>query len=338
MAKMTIYTLARELNMTPSMVSRAFNPNARISEEKRRLVLETAQRYQFSPNRHASRLSMKPIRLGILLCSRFQVNTDKMIDGIREAHEALRGYKIDYEITVLTPETPLDEVRGVLEGYRDCDGILLSGMSRSEYTEMIDDLYRGNPNIVQVQAINREARCLFSSEHNEARASGLASDFLYQCLRRGERKNVLLFTGDLRSTVHREASEAFRACCERLGMTLLDTVDMHDNEDYFESILPAVLEKYGKETDGIYITSGLSLPLCRALEVAGLTPPLVAFDTHDGIVDYMRRGVISAAISQNVKGQMKVAFSTLVSHLITDEPCPPILYTEVQLKLNTNIK
>ena len=105
MAKMTIYTLAAELNMTPSMVSRAFNPNARISEEKRRLVLETAQRYQFSPNRHASRLSMKPIRLGILLCSRFQVNTDKMIAGIREAHEALRDFKIDYEITVLTPET-----------------------------------------------------------------------------------------------------------------------------------------------------------------------------------------------------------------------------------------
>ena len=48
MPKVTIYTLAQELNMTPSMVSRAFNPDARISEDKRKIVLETAKKYDFS--------------------------------------------------------------------------------------------------------------------------------------------------------------------------------------------------------------------------------------------------------------------------------------------------
>ena len=45
LAETTIYTIASELGMTPSMVSRAFNPNARISKEKRQLVLETAKKY-----------------------------------------------------------------------------------------------------------------------------------------------------------------------------------------------------------------------------------------------------------------------------------------------------
>ena len=36
MADVTIYTLAKELNMTPSMISRAFNPEAKIREEKRK--------------------------------------------------------------------------------------------------------------------------------------------------------------------------------------------------------------------------------------------------------------------------------------------------------------
>ena len=49
MPTMTIYTLAKELNMTPSMVSRAFNPEAKISEEKRQIVLAAAKKYDFSP-------------------------------------------------------------------------------------------------------------------------------------------------------------------------------------------------------------------------------------------------------------------------------------------------
>ena len=51
MSDVTIYTIAKELNMTPSMVSRAFNPEARISEEKRQIVLEAARKYNFSPNK-----------------------------------------------------------------------------------------------------------------------------------------------------------------------------------------------------------------------------------------------------------------------------------------------
>ena len=54
MPKVTIYTLAEELNMTPSMVSRAFNPDARISEDRRAIVLDTAKKYGFSPNKFAS--------------------------------------------------------------------------------------------------------------------------------------------------------------------------------------------------------------------------------------------------------------------------------------------
>ena len=338
MSEMTIYKLAQELNMTPSMVSRAFNPNARVSEKKRELVLKTAEKYHFSPNKHASRLSMKPIKIGVLLSTRSMVNTEKMLSGIQEAHEGLRDYKITYEVTVLTPQSSSEQMHSVLEKYSSYDAVILSGMSESRYTDLINALYQKNPNIVQVQSVNRDANCLFSSEHSEERASGLASDFLYQCLRRDKRKNVLLFTGNLESTVHREASQAFRVCCERLGLNLLDVVDMRDSESYFEGILPQILDKYEDILDGIYITSGLSLPLCREIERRGLILPFVAFDTHDGIREYMQKGVVSSAISQNVKGQMKNAFSTLVSYLITGEDCPKTLYTEVQLKLCTNIR
>ena len=108
MSDVTIYTIAKELNMTPSMVSRAFNPEARISEEKRQIVLEAARKYNFSPNNFASRLSRKTVRIGILINSKFQVTTDNIILGIKEAHEKLKDYKIQYDISVF--HTPCTEI------------------------------------------------------------------------------------------------------------------------------------------------------------------------------------------------------------------------------------
>ena len=87
MHNITIYTLAKELNMTPAMVSRAFNPNGKISEDKRKIVLETAEKYNFSPNKFASRLSMKTVQIGILINSLFYVNTEKMLLGVKNAYE-----------------------------------------------------------------------------------------------------------------------------------------------------------------------------------------------------------------------------------------------------------
>ena len=338
MAKVTIYTLADELNMTPSMVSRAFNPNAKISDDKRRLVLETAEKYHFSPNRFASRLSMKAVHVGVLINSIFNINSEKMIAGVKDAHAELKDYKVQYDITLLNPaKNTNEELRQAIERYKSYDGIILTGMSSEGYTSIINDLYSANPNVVQVHAINQNASCLFASRHNENNASELAAEFLYHCLKKAERKNILLFTGDLQSALHSSTADAFGKSCDRLGLDLLATVDMKDNEEYFDSILVPTFDRYGDQTDGIYITSGLSSPLCRYLEEKGYDIPFVAFDTYEEIKSYMNKGIISATIAQNVEDQIKKAFELLVKHLITGDECPNTVYTDIQLVLRSNM-
>ena len=337
MSKMTIYTLAKELNMTPSMVSRALSPDGKVSEEKRRLVLEAAEKYNFHPNKFASRLSMKPIRIGVLMCSRFAVNAEKMTEGIRLSHEQLKDYKIDYDISIIDQNAAESEIRVILDRYAEFDGIIISGMSAARFTDIISDTYKKNKNIVQVQAVNTSAPSLFSSKHDETTASGIAADFLSQCLRYSERKNVILFTGDLGSSVHTNAHNAFKSFCAEKRLQLLSTVDMRDDEQYFSCILPEIFEKYKNQIDGIYITSGLSAPLCRYIEKNNIDIPLVAFDTYPEIKSYMEKGIISAAISQNVTHQMKIAFDALVKYIITNEKCDPILFTDVNLMLKSNM-
>lgn len=338
MSKITIYTLAKELNMTPSMVSRAFNPSAKISEEKRRAVLDMAEKYDFSPNKLASRLSGRSVHIGIVINSRFNVNTDKMLRGIRIAHDKLKDYKIQYDVTIINPENEgMSACATALDRYRELDGVIVSGMSAPEYAPTLSELLKTNKNLVQVQAVNKDVDGLFASKHDEGVASSSAAEFLANCLRGKQRKNILLFTGDLKSALHSSARDSFITACEGFSMRVIDSFDMKDNEEYFDESLHGVFEKYTNEVDGIYVTSGLSAPLCRYLEKSGLDIPLVTFDTYGEIKEYMAKGVVSATIAQDVTKQMQTAFDMLVRYIISGDIPPATVYTDVQLVLRSNM-
>lgn len=337
-SNVTIYTLAKELNMTPSMISRAFSPNGKISEKKRKLILEAANKYGFTPNKFASRLSMKNVRIGILINSRFPVNTDKMIAGIESAYEKLKDYKIQYDIKIMNSlENKTEDCAEVLNKYKNYNGIIVAGMSSEKYTNMLNALCDENTNVVQVQAINKSVDCLFVSKHNEETASSLAAEFLYNCLKDKKRKNILLFTGDKDSALHSDAESAFKNACKEFGLSILKSIDMKDNKEYFSEIISDVFEKYIKETDGIYITSGISSPLCEYIDENNISVPFVSFDTYQDIKKYIKKGIISATIAQNVEKQMENAFEYLVKHIIMGAVSPKTVYTDVQLVLKSNI-
>ena len=161
MPKITIYTLAERLNMTPSMVSRAFNPRAKISAEKRRTVLREAEKCGFTPNRHASRLSMRAVNIGIIISCRFKVNTDKMLLGIRRAEEHLRDYKVHFDVTVLRDdENTTEDYRRTVEKYKGYDGVIVTGMGEAKYTHLLTELCSAVGAVAQVQSANSEVDSL----------------------------------------------------------------------------------------------------------------------------------------------------------------------------------
>lgn len=338
LAEVTIYTIAKELNMTSSMVSRAFNPNARIAPEKRKMVLELAEKYGFSPNKHASRLSMKPINIGIILSSRFDVNTQKMTDGIKNAHLRLKDYKINYDITVIDKrKNPDAKYEQALEKYESFDGIIVTGMSSPKCSEILNRFYEKNKNLVQVQAVNENTKCLFSSKHNEETASGLAAEFLSNCLRFSNRKNIFLFTGDRDSQLHSKAADSFESMCKSYGLNLVGCADMGDSEEKLLDFLKVFKKDYFDNIDGIYTTSGICESLCRFLETEERKPFFVSFDTHGSIKEYLKKGIISATIAQNVSKQMEIAFENLAQYIIDSVECPDIVYTDVQLVMKSNM-
>jgi ABC-type sugar transport system substrate-binding protein len=156
-------------------------------------------------------------------------------------------------------------------------------------------------------------------------------------LRKSKRKNILLFIGDKESTLHKSAASAFENACGKMGLNLLDTLEFGDSEDELSKVTAEAFRKYGGAVDGIYTTSGISESLCKYLDENKIDAAFVAFDTHETVRKYIKKGVVCAAIDQNVTHQMACAFESLVKHIISGEKCEKVIYTDVQLVLNSNI-
>ena len=330
MKKVTIYSLAEELNMTPSMVSRAFNPDAKIADSKRELVLSTAAKYGFAPNKFASRLSMKTIKIGILLYYKAEHLKDQMVSGIEDAYQNLKDYKIEYTLKCINAqERTSTERKADLFSFADFDGVILSGFSSNKYKSMLDRFYERNPNIVFLQNVCENTNYLFASKHDETLASELAAEILADRLWHSERKNILLFTGDLTSSVHERAKNSFFTACKQHSLNIIDCIDMHDREDELKTLSEEYLQKYKNQFDGIYITSGNCISLCETLKNENIQTSLVTFDVFPKLYPYIEDKTVCTTIFQNVRVQARTAFSNLGDYLINNRETEKTIYTPV---------
>jgi LacI family transcriptional regulator len=92
--KITIYDIAKVLNVTAATVSRALNGNKNISESTKKLVLETAKKMNYEPNKLALALkSGKSNNIGVIVP---RINTNFFSSVIRGIEDELNpnGYHI----------------------------------------------------------------------------------------------------------------------------------------------------------------------------------------------------------------------------------------------------
>lgn len=322
--KVTIYSIAEELGYTPSMVSRALSENGKVSEEKRKKVLELAQKYNFKINKFASRMSQKTIKIGCVIVSKSKRIEAEMLKGFEIAFSDLCDYKVEYNVTSIyalnNPEVEI-QVKNALEKYRQYDGVIASGLSERIYTPIIKEMKIEN--IVFLQNINSEVEFLFASKHNERLAAQCAADFIFNAIKNSDKK-VFLYTGNQKSSLHFNAKNAFLEKCDKYNLSVAGTFDMLDDDD----VLKANVNLLGEDIRAVYITSGNSLSLCEFVKNNRKDIVLVCTDTYEELNAYLLDGTVSLTIDQNIRGQAYKALYGLAMYIVKGQKPEKIYYTD----------
>lgn len=138
----SLSTIAAEVGVDASLVSRVLrnDPSARLSAQKRSLILEVAARTGYRPNRIARSLRMQRTHILAMLTPDITNPFQPWLFRAVEARANLAGYHIILCNTDDNPEQALKVVSALCEGH--VDGLLV-GMAQ-EYDPSIDLLRQRN--------------------------------------------------------------------------------------------------------------------------------------------------------------------------------------------------
>ena len=338
--KVTIYTLAEKLNMSVSAVSRAFNPNSKLSAEKRKIILEAAEQYGYVQNKMASRLSQQPIRIGVLMRGRIEAYYLKMLDGIKAAYADFQNYKVTCDIRTLSRDDfSADNACAVLEEFRSAgyDGVILHGIYHEGIVAKVNELAEAGIKVVTLHNDLPASSRLFTSTTNTEYTGRMVAQ-LFDIFLPPDRRNIIAFSGSMQSLIHQGLIFSFSRCAMTLGLQLLQHYDTLDTPQIAERLVQEAFETH-ERIDAIYISSSNSIPICRYVDEHGLSDQvtIIASDIFDELNEYLRRGVVNATIFQDPFAQGYAAFEKLYYNLAENRPVPTFVTARPQIVLKSNL-
>ncbi len=343
--RITIRTIAKEFGVSESTVSRAFQPDSRISDSVRSQILAYAKKHNYVPNKAAARLSMKELRLGYLCASSsppYTYGLDELTRGLQAGYEMLHDLKIHFQTAFILYENTgekIDRLRTILGNWQSMDGIIVCGFYEPEDIRLLNEYAdRGIP-IVLLQNNEPNIHNLFLSCLDATASSMMAAEFIGTCLRKSETKNVVLFTGNNTFWLHREAETVFRKNERRFGYRLQAVYDMKDSERLLQEQVRDLYETKNLRPDAIFITSGVSGELCEYIKEHRYHEDvlLMTFDVAPRTGKYLRDGVVTATIYQDLYRQAYNAFTGLVNYLVERRAVDTISSPAPVLVLKSNM-
>lgn len=339
--KVTVYTLARELGVSVAAISRAFDPNSRLSHEKRELILKTAARYNYQPNRMASRLSMEELTIGVLNFSYIKSYYAEIQDGINAAYTALKDYKVRCDMRILQRgEASMEDAFAVLDEFytRHYDGVIISGFYEDCVTKFIDRMADAGIRVATVQYNHEKSKRLFASMSNYPMIGEMAAQLCGILLRGSAGKKTVMFTGNEKSPTHQALVESFCSAAPREGFWITDIYDTKDRAECADEMVRKAFQTH-PDIDAIYSSSANSIPICRYLEEQGLGDRVVfvASDVFAEMYRYLENRTIDATIYQEPFKMGYNAFELLYHAIAEGQPIAPTVYSTPRVVLSSNL-
>lgn len=331
--KVTIYTIAQHLGVSPSAVSRAFNPKTRLSQDKRELILRTAAEMGYHPNIMASRLSGEPIRIGVLLFSNISAYTNEYEPGILDAMNALSDYKVTCTIRKIEAEN--SSLSGVEEFLKESyDGFVI-GLGMADEKKVLEFL----PDTIPV--ISLDSACLSALSRSVSRSDSIstgriAAQLLDLSIRTPNPK-IAVFLSDKERLSQKMILNSFQTEAESYGFGKVSIFETHDNP---EEAVQKIEELFAIDIpDGIYIATANSLSICQFMEFEERYRDtiIIASDIFQELNDYIRKGIVTATIYQNPYQQAYNALRALALHLINGDPMPEEILVNPTIVLKSNL-
>ncbi len=293
----TLKDIAEELQVSTNTVSKALNHKAKVSEELRAKIIETARRLGYEKNTYASRLSQKPITIGVLINGYDKNYYQYTLRGFQKAERQLADCKVFFDIRIVEIDSYTEEnsVKIVDEFVANgVQGIIFNDCHFSALQRLLDSLNEKNIYAALLNYDSDQMKRSFSMTNDYEIAAGLACDIFKMKL--DIRERIILYS---------QVDASYSGKC------FLEAFSRQANEHHLKNITIAssrqeFFDVMAEDAGGIYVAHACYLEVCSYLKkhfAPENKPCLVVSDIYEQAAPFVEDGTIDAIIYQKPQKQ-----------------------------------
>jgi LacI family transcriptional regulator len=342
MRRIGIHEIARLAGVSIGTVDRALHGRARIKASTQKRVLDVAKNLGYRPNPAARALAVgrATIRIGVCLPRESRQFYDQIRLGL--VSEARRyehlGVQFIYCPTERLGRGETEQVRVLLKN--DVQAIVIAPGDHQRLRTLINEAEERKIRVICVAtdapSSNRSTVICVEPELNGRLAGELMGRLV------PAKSRIAIVTGMLQTVDHCKKVQGFSEVFPQLcpGGKVAEVLEGHEDEDEtFMKCQELLRRRRSKRLSGIYVSTAICLPVCRALNVLQLNGriKLVTTDLFQEMVPYFEKGTIIASIYQRPYFQGQSAIRLIVDHIVNGRPIPYTHYLNPSMVMRSNL-
>lgn len=338
--RITIKDISKKVGVSTTTVTKALNGKAKVSEEMRNFIIETAQELGYKPNKSARALARKDINIGIIVPEEPVEFLSYLKNGLEKGINDLLDFNVRGIFSPVKDLHSAEETKKALNDLllKNVDGIIICPVFEyKEYAELAGFiLKKGIPFVYLVNDIPG-VEGIGCVRLNGNVAGKMAAQFLSLCV--PEEKSIVVLTSNKEVLIHKECINGF---IEESNQKCLRLKGIYETQDD-KQIAYYLTEKVIKEIPnigGIYVSSYNSVAVCKCLEDYGKENEIVVIgqDLYPELVEKLEKGSLKATLYQDPYEQGRSSVKKLYTYLTENKRNVEDLLVTPQLIMTSNLE
>ena len=334
----TIKDIADLAGVSRGTVDRVLNNRGAVNSQTAEKIMEIVRALDYRPNKAGTALAAqkKKYRIGVILFSEHNPFFDEVMEGVRRKAAELQ----DYGITTITRRVEFD-AKAQLLAIDELTEAGIHGLMLAPYNHMciqrkIDELVTAQIPVVTVNTdIDGSRRMAYVG--SDYFRGGCTAAGLFSLMTAGEVK-LGIITGSSNILCHTERIAGLKNTLEASYPRIRIAEILENHDDEFESYtLTGQLLRRHPDIDALFFAAAGVHGGCRAVEESGLRPKIITFDEVPTTLEMLRKGVISATISQQPHRQGARSLDLLFEYLTSGTvPAQEQYFVEHSIRIREN--
>ena len=296
----TIKEIAQACGVSRGTVDRVLHNRGNVSKETEKLVRETIEKLEYTPNVTGKILATKKrgFKICVILISKGNPFFDDVLKGLNRAKREYKEFGVSVEIEELEGYNVENQLKEIDKLKYKVDCIILNPINDKRVVDKINELVDSGKIVININTDVEGSKRLYYIGSNYTKGGETACGVL--ALLTQEKANVAILTGSKKVLGHNQRVAGFTKIAESrypdINILAISETNDSDKIAYKETL--DILQNY--DIDSILIVAAGVEGVCRAVKEMNMQDriTIVSFDKIPITRQMLREGIIKATICQ----------------------------------------